>query len=183
MPTLSGSFTCRKFANGTDGFTSLPKEGVLRILFVLKNRTASAGVEPANLGTKGQHATSRPPKPLRWALWHIPVRARCLMTHGTNNFRKYILASTLLLKCDEGIALTACSNTGNRVRLETAYSSPVECMCYCCAVPFSPSAYAPHRLSIRSAPTCTVFVCVCVCCEVQHRQPSFHRTALPIWTL
>jgi hypothetical protein len=26
--------------------------------------TASEGCEPANLGTKGQHATSRPPKPL-----------------------------------------------------------------------------------------------------------------------
>ena len=30
----------------------------------LKNLTASTGFEPANLGTKGQHATSRPPKPL-----------------------------------------------------------------------------------------------------------------------
>ena len=30
-----------------------------------KNPTASAGFEPANLGTKGQHATSRPPKPLK----------------------------------------------------------------------------------------------------------------------
>jgi hypothetical protein len=29
-----------------------------------KNPTASAGFEPANLGNKGQHATSRPPKPL-----------------------------------------------------------------------------------------------------------------------
>jgi hypothetical protein len=29
-----------------------------------KNPTASAGFEPVNLGTKGQHATSRPPKPL-----------------------------------------------------------------------------------------------------------------------
>jgi hypothetical protein len=28
-----------------------------------KNPTASAGCELANLGTKGQHATSRPPKP------------------------------------------------------------------------------------------------------------------------
>jgi hypothetical protein len=28
-----------------------------------KNPTASAGFEPANLGTKGQPATSRPPKP------------------------------------------------------------------------------------------------------------------------
>jgi hypothetical protein len=40
-------------------------EGVLRIvLFALKNPTASAGFEPANLGSKGQHATSRPPKSL-----------------------------------------------------------------------------------------------------------------------
>ena len=36
--------------HGTDGFSSPP--------------TASAGFEPTNLGTKGQHATSRPPKPL-----------------------------------------------------------------------------------------------------------------------
>jgi hypothetical protein len=39
--------------HGTDGFTSPPKEGVLRIFFALKNPTASAGFEPANLGTKG----------------------------------------------------------------------------------------------------------------------------------
>jgi hypothetical protein len=32
--------------------------------FALKNPTASAGFEPANLGTKGQHATPRPSKPL-----------------------------------------------------------------------------------------------------------------------
>ena len=31
--------------------------------FALKNPTASAGFEPANLGTKGQYATPRPPKP------------------------------------------------------------------------------------------------------------------------
>ena len=42
--------------HGTDGFTSPPKEGVLRIFSPLKNPTASAGFEPANLGTKGQHA-------------------------------------------------------------------------------------------------------------------------------
>ena len=46
--------------HGTDGFTSPPKED----FFTLKNPTASAGFEPANLGTKGQHATSRPPKPI-----------------------------------------------------------------------------------------------------------------------
>jgi len=51
-----------KLRHGTDGFTSPPKEGLLRI-FRPKNPTASAGCEPANLGTKGQHANSRPPKP------------------------------------------------------------------------------------------------------------------------
>jgi hypothetical protein len=41
---------------GTDNFTSLPKEGVLRIFYrPLKNPTASAGFEPANLGIRGQH--------------------------------------------------------------------------------------------------------------------------------
>ena len=39
--------------HGTDGFTSPPNEGVLRIFFALKNPTASAGFKPANLGTKG----------------------------------------------------------------------------------------------------------------------------------
>jgi len=52
-----------KIRHETDGFTSPPKEGVLRI-FRPKNRTASAGCELANLGIKGQHATSRPLKPL-----------------------------------------------------------------------------------------------------------------------
>jgi hypothetical protein len=36
----------------TAGFTSLPKEGVLGIFFALKNPKASAGFEPAILGTK-----------------------------------------------------------------------------------------------------------------------------------
>jgi hypothetical protein len=56
-------FSCRKAPHGTDGFTSPPKEGVLKI-FPPKNLTASVGFEHANLGTKSQHATSRPPKPL-----------------------------------------------------------------------------------------------------------------------
>jgi len=32
------------------------------MIFRPKNPTASAGFEPANLGTKSQHATPRPPK-------------------------------------------------------------------------------------------------------------------------
>jgi hypothetical protein len=40
-----------------------PSEGrCAEDFFALKNPTASAGFEPTNLGTKGQHATPRPPK-------------------------------------------------------------------------------------------------------------------------
>jgi hypothetical protein len=49
---------------GQDGFY-YPSEGRrAENFFALKNPTASAGFEPANLGIKGQHATSRLPKPL-----------------------------------------------------------------------------------------------------------------------
>jgi hypothetical protein len=44
--------------HGTHSFNSFPKEGVLRIFFSLKNPTASAGFEPSNFGSKGQHVTS-----------------------------------------------------------------------------------------------------------------------------
>ena len=47
--------------HGTDGFTSPPKEGVLRIFFfALKSPMTSVGFEHANLGIKGQQANSRP---------------------------------------------------------------------------------------------------------------------------
>jgi hypothetical protein len=49
---------------GQGGYYFPSEEGVLRIFFALKNPTASAGFEPADLGTKGQHATYRAPKPL-----------------------------------------------------------------------------------------------------------------------
>jgi hypothetical protein len=42
---------------------------VLRIFFRPKNPTASAGFEPANLGTKGQNATPRSPKPHPSPIW------------------------------------------------------------------------------------------------------------------
>ena len=62
--TFRNLLQCVNLRHGTDGFTSPPKGGMLRIFFALKNAKALAGFEPANLGTKGQHATSRPPKPL-----------------------------------------------------------------------------------------------------------------------
>jgi len=67
-----------KLRHGTDGSTSPPKEGVLRI-FRPKNLTALARCEPLDLGTKGQHATSRPPKPLN----AITTSHLIFMTQGT----------------------------------------------------------------------------------------------------
>jgi hypothetical protein len=46
--------------HGTHGFTSPPKEGVLRIFFPLKNPTALARFEPANLGWMGWNIPSTP---------------------------------------------------------------------------------------------------------------------------
>jgi hypothetical protein len=44
--SLLGSFTCRKARHGTDGFTSPPKEGVLRIFFARKIRRLRPGLNP-----------------------------------------------------------------------------------------------------------------------------------------
>ena len=61
---ILGSFTCCK-STTWDKRLYFPSEGRrAEDFFALKNPTFSAGFEPANLGTKGQHATSRPPKPL-----------------------------------------------------------------------------------------------------------------------
>ena len=62
-----------KLRHGTDGFTSLPRGRRAEDFFALKNPTASAGFEPADLSTRGQHATCRPPKPLRLALANPPI--------------------------------------------------------------------------------------------------------------
>jgi len=65
------SFTCRKSATW-DRRLYFPSEGRrAEDFFALKNPTASAGFELANLGTKGQHATSRPPKPMLDIYWNI----------------------------------------------------------------------------------------------------------------
>jgi hypothetical protein len=58
--------------HGIHNFTSLLKEGVLRIfLSPFKNLMASVGFEPANLGIRGWHATSAPPKPLNLRFYFI----------------------------------------------------------------------------------------------------------------
>jgi hypothetical protein len=60
---IQGSFTCRK-ATTWDRRLYSPSEGRrAEDFFRPNNPTVSTGFEPANLGTKGQHATSRSPKP------------------------------------------------------------------------------------------------------------------------
>ena len=59
---IQESFTFRKCTTW-DRRLYFPSEGRhAEDFFALKNPTASVGFEPANLGTKGQHATSRPTK-------------------------------------------------------------------------------------------------------------------------
>jgi spore germination cell wall hydrolase CwlJ-like protein len=54
-----GSLTCRKSAT-RDRRLYFPSEGRhAEDFFRPKNRTASAGFEPANLGTRGQHVFRR----------------------------------------------------------------------------------------------------------------------------
>jgi hypothetical protein len=61
------SFTCRKSATW-DKRLYFPSEGRrAEDFFALKNPTASVEFEPANLGTKCQHATSGPPTPRRYS--------------------------------------------------------------------------------------------------------------------
>jgi hypothetical protein len=63
MP-LKGSFTCRKSVTWDQRLYFPSKGRRAEDFFALKNPTASAGFEPTNVGTKSQHATSRPTKPL-----------------------------------------------------------------------------------------------------------------------
>jgi hypothetical protein len=56
LSCLKGSLTCRKLLrHGADGFTSHPKEVVLRIFLAVKHPLLSAGLEPANLGSIIKH--------------------------------------------------------------------------------------------------------------------------------
>jgi hypothetical protein len=57
---------------GPTAFLPFQRKACWGFFFRPKNPTASAEFEPANLGTEGQHATPRPPKPLcAWYPWKI----------------------------------------------------------------------------------------------------------------
>ena len=67
---IQGSFTCRKSTTWDRRLYFLSEGRHVEDFFALKNPTVSVWFEPANLGTKGQHATSRPPKPPSLHGWY-----------------------------------------------------------------------------------------------------------------
>jgi hypothetical protein len=54
--------------HGTHGFTSLPKEGVLRIIPSLKIRRLRPVLNPRTWVPEANTLTPRPPKPLPWSV-------------------------------------------------------------------------------------------------------------------
>jgi hypothetical protein len=61
------SFTCRKILrHGTSGFTSRPKEGVLRTFIALKNPSPWPCLNPQPLGPVASTLTTTPPRRLVW---------------------------------------------------------------------------------------------------------------------
>ena len=82
---LPRHFTCRK-STTWDRRLYFSSEGRLAEDFLaLKNPTASTGFEPANLGTKGQHATPRPPKKLKPIVNLTVTIKSVLINHQLNN--------------------------------------------------------------------------------------------------
>ena len=101
--SIQESFTCRK-STTWDRRLYFPSEGRrAEDFFALKNPTVSAGFEPANLGTKGQHATSRPPKPLKVTLEKLWMTAHCLSRYlliaGGKTLIKISVSNTVSDKC------------------------------------------------------------------------------------
>jgi hypothetical protein len=70
--TLRDLLHAANLRHGTHGFTSLPKEGVLRIFPPLKIRRLRPGLNPRTWVTEASTLTPRPPKPLcRRLLLHL----------------------------------------------------------------------------------------------------------------
>ena len=80
---IQGFLHAVNLRHGTKGFTSLPKEGVLRSFFALKNPTAPAEFEPANLGYQ------RPARYLYCMQLSSPIcvqRPQAHWFHHSNNY-------------------------------------------------------------------------------------------------
>jgi hypothetical protein len=81
---LSGNFAEMMASTPWDRWLYFPSEKRhAENFFALKNLTASAGFEPANLGTKGQHTTPRPPKLLLTTYYHRNTHLKYLVPWET----------------------------------------------------------------------------------------------------
>jgi hypothetical protein len=78
---------------------------------------ASAGYEPANLGTKGQHATSRPPKSLFLVVVVRPRTFQTTLVHGTEDEVSQTLAFESILQLGNGAIIRQ-----TRILTSEAYS-------------------------------------------------------------
>jgi hypothetical protein len=69
---FKSSFTCRKiFRHGNSGFTSYPKEDVLRIFIALKNPSPWPGSNPQPLDPVARTLTSTPPRRRVTVTFHL----------------------------------------------------------------------------------------------------------------
>jgi hypothetical protein len=80
--------------HGTNNFTSLPKDVVLRIFVTLKNPLSSAEFEPVNLRSSGKHATTRPP----WVTYLLLSECSIFMYHNTSIWQKIFPDFCIIMK-------------------------------------------------------------------------------------
>jgi len=122
-----------------------------------KNPTASAGCEPANLGTKSQHATSRPPKPL-----NIPMYPARPSFNSSQNMDLSLVslipeaARSKALVCGRSLAGIVGSNPVGDMDVNVV----------CCQVEVSATGWS---LVQRSPTDCGVSLCV-----MRHKNNPLH---------
>jgi hypothetical protein len=73
---LKEYFTCHKILrHGTSGFTTHPKEGVLRNFIALKNSSPRLGLNLRPFGTVSRTLTTKPRRRqyivLKWIVWSV----------------------------------------------------------------------------------------------------------------
>jgi hypothetical protein len=82
--------------HGTRSFTSLPKEGVLKIFSPRKIRRLLPGLNPRTWVLKGQHTTSRPPKPLnKHASLYSSEAYKCMNMLGCKEELKLLIPNRI----------------------------------------------------------------------------------------
>jgi hypothetical protein len=82
-----------KLRHGTDGFTSSPKEGMLRIFLARIIRRLQPGLNPLTWVPEASMLTTRPPTPLTALVAPTPSTAQCSQS------RRFESLFILVLKC------------------------------------------------------------------------------------